>query len=229
MRRLPPAALGAAILLFLAAAGGAAAQPAPVTFKAGEVGKFPSGWQAREDEGRAVYTVRAEGERVFLHAESRKDAHQIGYELSADTRATPWLSFSWRALGLPPGGNERAKSTNDSALGVYVVFAGWGIPPKTIKYLWSTTLPAGETGESPFTSRAKFVVLRSGAGQAQRWVDEEVNVRDDYRRLFRDDDVPKIKGIGVLTDSDNTGTAAAGDYGPFSFRGERASVPAGRP
>lgn len=200
----------------------AVAQTPPVVFSAADVGKFPTGWKTREDEARAVYTVRAEGDRAFLRAESRKNGHQIGYELSADPRRQPWLRFSWRAVSLPPGGDERRKETNDSALGVYVIFEGWGIPPKTVKYVWSTTLAAGTATESPFTSRVKIVALRSGPGQAGRWVDEEVNVFEDYRRLFKEDDVPKIKGIGVLTDSDNTGSAAAGDYLSFSFASERS-------
>ena len=39
----------------------------------------------------------------------------------------------------------------------------------------------------------------------------------DYRRLFGDSDVPKVKGIALLTDADNTGTRAAGDYRSFEF------------
>lgn len=217
-------ALAGALLLPFSLAG-AGAVAAVIGFSAADAGKFPPGWKAREDEGRAVYAVRTEQDRAFLHAESRRDGHQIGFELSADPRRTPWLRFVWRAVGLPTGGNERVKDTNDSALGVYVIFEGWGIPPKTIKYVWSTTLPAGTSTESPFTSRVKIVVLRSGPEQVGRWVEEQVNVLEDYRRLFRDEDVPKIKGIGVLTDSDNTGSSAAGDYLSFAFGESRVEPP----
>ena len=193
----------------------------PVVFLAAETARFPSGWKTREDAARQVYAVSAEGDHAFLRAESHKNGHQIGFGLSADPERLPWFRFSWRLVTLPLGGDERRKETNDSALGVYVIFAGMDIPPKTIKYVWSTTLPVGTTTESPLTSRVKIVVLRSGPGQAGRWEAEEVNVFDDFRRLFKTTAVPKVKGIGVLTDSDNTGSAAAGDYLFFAFGAER--------
>jgi hypothetical protein len=45
------------------------------------------------------------------------------------------------------------------------------------------------------------------------WVAEERNVFEDYRKLFDDSDTsPTARGIALLTDSDNTGTRAVGDY-----------------
>jgi hypothetical protein len=46
-------------------------------------------------------------------------------------------------------------------------------------------------------------------------VEERVNVADDYRRLFRDQTVPKAAGIAVLTDADDTNSVAEGDYADF--------------
>jgi hypothetical protein len=57
-------------------------------------------------------------------------------------------------------------------------------------------------------------VLRSGA-QAGQWVDERVNLREDYRKYFGGSEVPKPAGIAVLTDSDDTGSSAQGDYANF--------------
>jgi hypothetical protein len=47
------------------------------------------------------------------------------------------------------------------------------------------------------------------------WVDEHVNVRDDYLRYFEVSEVPKPAGIAVLTDSDDTESSAQGDYANF--------------
>ena len=218
MRKNAMAVLGVTLSTLVAAAVSVAAPPAPVVFQTADTGKFPPGWKAKEDEGRAQYTVRVEGGAAYLHAESAKSSHTIGYEISADPAATPRFRFAWRPLVLPPGGDERAKATNDSALAVYVIFEGWGIPPKSVKYVWSTTLPPGTTTESPYSARAKVVVLRSGPPAPDgAWVEEDVDVAADYRRLFDERDVPKIKGIAVLTDSDNTGASAAGDYRSFAF------------
>ena len=188
-----------------------------VAFNEGDVGNFPSQWKVREQGGKEVYSVQMDGQGVFLHAESIGNAYTIGRQISIDLEKHPYLIFSWRAIELPAGGNEELKRTNDGALGVYVVFQGWAVPPRSIKYVWSTTLPEGTMTESPYSERAKIVVLRTGEEGLGEWHDETVNVLEDYRRLFQTDDAPKVRGIGVLTDSDNTGSHAAGDYRSFRF------------
>ena len=37
-------------------------------------------------------------------------------------------------------------------------------------------------------------------------------MRDDYLKFFGEKEVPKPAGIAVLTDSDDTGASAQGDY-----------------
>ena len=58
-----------------------------------------------------------------------------------------------------------------------------------------------------------MLILRSGAG-GDCWVEERVNVPEDYRRLFGGDP-GKPHGIGVLTDGDDTKSTAEGDYDDF--------------
>jgi hypothetical protein len=57
--------------------------------------------------------------------------------------------------------------------------------------------------------------LRTGAEKLGQWVDEQVNVREDYRKYFGGSDVPRPAGIAVLTDSDDTKSTARGDYASF--------------
>jgi hypothetical protein len=61
----------------------------------------------------------------------------------------------------------------------------------------------------------KARVLRSGPFRPGVWVEERVNVRDDYRRAFGEGKTPKPGGIAVLTDADDTRSSAAGDYANF--------------
>lgn len=189
----------------------------PVVFQASDEGGFPTGWRAQTEGGRANYTVRREDGRTYVHAESRADTCAIGLEKDVDPAQTPWLSFTWRAVELPQGADERTRATSDSGLGVYVAFDGWSYPPRTLKYVWSTSVPAGTWTPSPFAESVKIVVLRSGRAEAGRWVAETVNVADDYRRLFGEKDVPRVRAIGVLTGSENTRSRAVGEYGGFEF------------
>jgi hypothetical protein len=58
-------------------------------------------------------------------------------------------------------------------------------------------------------------VLRSGLDGRDRWVEERVNVRDDYLKFFEEKETPKPAGIAVLTDADDTRSSAQGDYANF--------------
>ena len=84
---------------------------------------------------------------------------------------------------------------------------------KSLKYIWSRVVPVG----TPLTSssgRTQVRVLRSGTDRAGQWLEEQVDVRADYRKLFGDEP-PKPAGIAVLTDSDDTKSSAQGDYAGF--------------
>ena len=132
-----------------------------ITFEGLEVGKPPPGWVSRNGNIGDVYTVQEEGGKKFLHADARGTAVQIGFEAKWSLKEHPSLEWQWRALILPDKGDEMKKATNDSVLGLYVVF---GRQPfiKTVKYVWSTTLPIGLSLESPFSSRTRMIVLESG-------------------------------------------------------------------
>ncbi len=201
--------LAAATLLPTAALSQQGEKPL-ATFEHQTPGRPPGGWKARGGDARKVYVVREEGGRKYLHADARDVSIQIGKEEEIDVRKTPVLAWRWRVAALPTGGDERKKETGDSAAGVYVVFGGWPIP-NTIKYVWSSTLPQGTRLESPFAGQTKIVVLRSGMANAGQWVGERVNVLEDYRTFFGKDPDP-AKGIGILSDSDNTKSRSVADY-----------------
>ena len=61
-------------------------------------------------------------------------------------------------------------------------------------------------------SRNQYViVLRSGTENLGKWVWEEVNAYEDYRRLFGGDPRPSDL-VGLLTDSNNTKSFVKADY-----------------
>ena len=207
------------IVIFVFCAQSLYAQsPIPITFDGDEVGQCPSNWVSRDQKNVAkVYSVQAEGEKKFLHADAQDLSVQISYERKWDLANYPILRWSWRALIFPTGSNEQIKSGDDSVLGVYVVLRGLPFV-KAIKYIWSDALPVGTVFDSPYSSGTKMIVVRSGRALAGTWVTEERNVLFDYERSFgKGDNPPVAKGIAILTDSDNTHSRAVGDYGDISM------------
>jgi len=190
-------------------------------FESDGIGSFPAGWTSREKPEMAkVYKINAEEGNKFLRGDAKGLSITIAFRQKWELAAYPLLRWRWRALTLPTGSNERKKSGDDDVLGMHVIFGGWPIP-KVIKYIWSETLPVGTELESPFSSKTKMVVLRSGKSQLGEWIYEERDVLADYKRLFGDDSQPVARGIAILTDSDNTKSEAVGDYDDITISAKK--------
>jgi hypothetical protein len=208
-----------ALLLLVSSIGAGAGAASPTEcvplddFSRGRPGEFPPEWKPRKESGRPAYSIREEGGRRFLRGVARRLGIQAGREVTWDLEAYPILAWSWRPIEFPKDSDERKSTTNDSAVSVYAVFPTSPVSVKSVKYTWSRVVPAG-THLVSSAGNTQVRVLRSGA-QAGQWVDERVNLREDYRKYFGASEVPKPAGIAVLTDSDDTGSSAQGDYANF--------------
>jgi len=159
-----------------------------------------------DDNGNRVLRVYTHGEAVHIMMGNESD----GFDW--DLRELPRLSWDWRALSLPKGAREDEERLNDSGVGLYVIFeiSGFIIKrPKTIKYVYSSTLPVGTVVSY---GKLKVLVVSSGADGIGRWQHIERNVREDYRRVFGDEPTRRPLSIRLWSDSDNTGEEAEADF-----------------
>jgi hypothetical protein len=187
-------------------------------FGRAKAGEFPTEWKPRKDEGREVYRVHGEGNQRFVRAEAKGTGIQAGRETTNwNLEQYPILTWSWRPREFPKGGDERKSSTNDSALAVYVAVPHSKVRgPKAVKYVWSEKVPVGTKLESN-GGLTQVRVLRSGAqaSSPDAWVEERVNALKDWQAAFKGSETPKVGGIAILTDSDDTKSTAGGDYRNF--------------
>ena len=192
--------------------------PAPITFDNDEVTQFPSCWVSDDQKNMIkVYSVQAEGQSKFLHA----DAKNLSVSISCGKRwhitEYPALRWSWRAILFPTGSNEQVKSRGDSVLGLYIVFSGKPFVT-AIKYVWSDTLPDGMSFDSPYSNGTKIIVVHSGRADEGTWMGEERNLLLDYERSFGKSNRRAVaQAIAILTDSDDTRSRAVGGYARISF------------
>ncbi len=169
-------------------------------------GSFPSEWKVRTENPHTTYVIRHQA-GAYLEAKSNGDeAIQIGKTVVYLLEEYPMLSWEWRVVKLPKGGDERNKKTADSAAALYVILDGRGLAkkwPRTIKYVWSASLPVGSRLESPYDRKTQMVVLRNQETPLNTWVKEKVDVLKDLQEFFPKDR-GKVRGLAFMTDSDNT-------------------------
>jgi hypothetical protein len=125
-------------------------------------------------------------------------------------------------------GNPKEKSGDDYPIRIYVMFQydpsratlgeriiynatkaiyGKYPPHSTLNYVWTGHNIPERFIVSPYTEKARMVILERGKDRLGQWVEESVNVLDDYRQTFGKDP-PATVGIAVMSDTDNTGESA---------------------
>ena len=188
-----------------------------------------SGWRYSKTKKEDVYYRILQGDNNhYLSAKTKGGAVNFGREakvtyrgreIKASLRLFQKLRWRWRVHDLPEGSDGTDDDKNDSAAAVRLVFGR----TKTLKYIWSETLPKGTVIKKGRIGVQYIIVLRNGAKDAKKWVWEEVNAYQDYRRLFGGDPRP-VDYLGLLTDSNNTETVVAADYDDITFIIPRPTV-----
>lgn len=183
-----------------------------------ETGKFPKSFRTyplQRGKAEQVYIVNDDGGNKILHALDDKDLSVQAFKRFLwDAKRWPNFSWRWRAITLPKGGVETNGAPNDSACGIYVTFGG--LTGNAIKYVWSSTLPAGTVVEKK-PGKFYILVLDSGSDSVGSWVTKAVNIMEDYKRLFKAEPTGYPDGFGVLTDGNATHTPSACDYDDFKI------------
>jgi DUF3047 family protein len=242
-RRLTTAAITGLALLGSAVLGTAAGRPELVFgFTPGtEPDGAPPGWEPvsfKRVERRTRYTVLREGAGHVLRAESQAAAAGLYHPLDLDPREYCLVSWRWKVDGVVERADARRKEGDDYAARVYIAFrydprsagvwekATYGAlrlfygqypPGRAIGYVWDNRLAPGTALPSPYTERTRMLVLESGTARVGRWVEEERDLCADYRRLFTGEP-PRIAGVGVMTDTDDTGGRAVAYYDSIRLR-----------
>jgi hypothetical protein len=85
-------------------------------------------------------------------------------------------------------------------------------PPRTLNYIWGDVEKVGTVLEHPKSSRAQIFVVESGNARAAEWISEARDVTADWKKVFPDKPMPKIVGLGLMTDSDSLGQKLVGSY-----------------
>lgn len=179
-------------------------------------------------KAHSTYTLVTRGDKTVLKAESRASASAIVYRRTFNIYESPRLHWRWKVDQLPAHGNPKNKGGDDYPIRVYVVFQydpasatpgerliysalkmiyGKYPPHSTLNYVWTSATIPDRYIVSPYTEKARMILLERGNGRVGEWMEESVDVLADYRQVFGKDP-PATAGLAVMSDTDNTGTHA---------------------
>ena len=180
-----------------------------------------------------------------LRAEAKASMSSLALQTSIDPNATPWLQWRWRIAELNSKSDLRSKQGDDFPVRIYVFFDydimqlpffervvvrvgkalyGDRLPLAALCYVWAPDDPPGTTAWNAYTKRVRMVVATNGGEQVDQWVTVERNVRNDYLMAFGSP-VPRITGIALATDTDNTGERSLAWYGDIVFADQKQQQP----
>jgi hypothetical protein len=161
-------------------------------FHAKQTDGFPVNWQnengRNEARAREAYKVQAEQDRGFL-AVRNADQRIKNKKIEWDPKTNPVLTWRWRLHKAPTGTDPIAVIY--VALDTDLIFI-----PVFTKYIWSGTKPEGTVTEGGMFSGSEIVV-QSGITPTD-WVEERVNVYEDFKRIHKHEPAEKAWGISLF-------------------------------
>jgi hypothetical protein len=206
--------------------------------KPGDV--LPSGWrvwQLSNLKRPTQYRLVDHDGRTVVFARARGAASGLVLPVSVDLREYPILQWRWNVPALIAGADNTQRHTEDSPVRIVLAFDGdkarlpleerlfadqfraftqQEFPYALLMYIWENRAPVGTVIENLHTSRIRMIVADSGAANLRQWREQRRNVYEDYKRAFGEEP-PRVRSVGIMTDSDNTGADVEAYYGDIAF------------
>jgi hypothetical protein len=189
-------------------------------------GKQATSFRFARNDGRDAMAVQASASASML----RQMVHIAPSELSQ-------LKFSWKVPELIAQADMAVREMDDSPVRIVLAFdgdrskfsaknamlselshalTGEPMPYATLMYVWCNTRVAGSVITNPRTDRIRKLVVESGGGNLNRWLDYERDVRADFEKAFGE--APgNLVGVGIMTDTDNTQSDIRAWYGTLTL------------
>ena len=203
--------------------------------------ELPANWEPLTFEKiptHTQYTLVKDGDKVVVKANSRESSSGITREITIDPQEYPIVQWRWKVENILKNGDVNKKAGDDYPARIYITFEydsskvglfekakyetakllyGQYPPIGAINYIWESKSPIGTMVPNPYTDRVNMFVIESGETRLNEWIMEERNVYEDYMKAFGENP-PKISGVAIMTDTDNTKENAVAYFGDIVFK-----------
>jgi hypothetical protein len=214
--------------------------PLPV-FSDNPAGGMPNGWKPLiilRTKKPTQYQLVSDGGKTVLHAHAIGSSSAMMHEANIDPLVRPWITWQWKISDLLDAADNTQRATEDSPVRIILGFdgdkeslsftdqilfetaklvTGHDFPYATLMYIWENRLPVGTVIPSSHSGRIKMMVAASGPNGIGQWRRLSRNIVDDYEKAFGEKP-GRLIGVGVLTDTDNTGETVDAWYGDIGLQ-----------
>jgi hypothetical protein len=206
-------------------------------------GKVPKGWQPwiiNRAKAPTVYQlVKDAGTgQVVLRATAEQSASGLKQRLDVTPADRPLIAWRWRVVDLITAADNQDRYSEDAPARLMLFFdgdkatlpareqmlmetahllTGQELPYATLMYVWENRFAKETVLRNGFTHQVKMIVVGTGRDRLGTWKTFERNYVDDYRRAFGSDP-GRLIGIGIMTDTDNTGESVEAFYGDIALK-----------
>lgn len=220
-------------------------------FSSSHAGELPQGWEPLvilKNKRPTAYQLVDSDSRTVLHARAESASSGLMHKVSIDPETQPWLHWQWKIANFPASQDNTQRATEDSPVRVILGFdgdkdslpfadqilfetarvvTGHDFPYATLMYIWGNEAAVNSVIRSPHSGRIKMIVAENGEAGLGEWRQFARNIVEDYEKAFGEKP-GRLVGVGVLTDTDNTGTTVEAWYGDIALLRDRVATAAYR-
>ena len=187
---------------------------------------------------RTEYTVVSDQGRKVLHAHAAGAASGLMHKLDIDPLQDSRLTWEWRISRLIESADNTDRAREDAPARIILgfdgnkdelpfadqimfetarVITGREIPYATLMYIRAKKAPVDTVISNSRSGRVKMIVVATGKDGVGEWRSFSRDIAVDYERAFGEKP-GRLIGVGVLTDTDNTGETVEAWYRDIQLR-----------
>jgi hypothetical protein len=176
----------------------------------------------------SIYSIEKQGDGSYLKAESSASASGIVFNKTFNVFDYPKVKWRWKVSNVYEKGDVTNRAGDDYPARIIFMFKyspegssigkrlryeivkgiyGFYPPQSTLIYVWANKKNERGIFTNTYAPEEKIVIMEQGPEKTGKWIEDVVNVLEDYRRAFGTDP-PSEAGIAVMNDSDDTGEKA---------------------
>jgi hypothetical protein len=212
-------------------------------FSANAPGAAPRGWQPwiiNRAKAETVYGLVRDpvSGQVVLRAVAERSASGLKQRLDVQPTERPLVGWRWRVVDLISGADNQDRHSEDAPARLMLFFdgdrrslpakeqmlmetahllTGQELPYATLMYVWENRFAPETVLRNTFTQQVRMIVVGTGRDRIGTWKAFQRNYVEDYRRAFGAEP-GRLVGIGIMTDTDNTGESVEAFYGDIVLK-----------